>query len=148
MASAVRVGTEGSVTVADGGTGAALDGMNIFQWRASFPRPINDVTPFNPSGNARQGLGGKGSIRGSFSGYLDDTTPVDASTLEDIDAAAATITLIANRVGAAPNNQQQVSFSGWISNVSVGVDAKGNPNTVSADFVGTGAPTWALSDSA
>jgi hypothetical protein len=139
---AVRVGTEGSVTMSDT-SGGSIDGMTIRRWTASFPRPENDVTPFSPTNNARKGLGGNRSINGSFEGFLDDTTPVDLTDYENPKAAAANIVLIYNEKPANGNTKQGISFVGFLSNISIGVSAKGEPNTISANFTGAGAAVWA-----
>ena len=96
----------------------------------------------------QQAIGGNRSISGSFDGKLDDTTPVDLADYISSTAAAVLITLVYNDNAAAAGtvNQQKVSFNGWLSNISIGVSAKGEPNTVSANFTGTGAATWATLD--
>lgn len=142
MASVIRVGTKGSVTMADT-SGAAIATMTIGTWSASFPRPESDTTPFSPTGNARTAIGGNRSISGSFSGLLDGTTPIDLTDYNNSEAVEALITLIYNLKPGGGTDQQKVSFNGWLSNIDIGVTATGEPNTISADFTGTGAATWA-----
>ncbi len=141
---AIRVGTKGSVTIADT-SGAAIATMTIGSWSANFPRPESDTTKFSPTSNTRTAIGGNRSINGSFAGMLDGTTPIDLTDYNNSEAAAVLITLIYNVVPGGGTDKQKVSFNGWLSNIDIGVTATGEPNTISADFTGTGVATWAKS---
>lgn len=142
---AVRTGTGGAVTIADT-SGASVVAMTVQRWTADFPREIADTTPFQPTNNLRTSVGGNMEITGTFEGLLDDTLDFDPTDLNSATAefaAAVLITLAYNRTAASgANTRQEVSFQGWLTRFAAGVRV-GEPNSVSAAFVGTGAATWA-----
>jgi hypothetical protein len=142
---AVRTGVGGSVTMGDT-SGASIAAMTIRKWTADFPREEADVTGFQPTNNLRKSVGGNMEISGSFEGDLDDTADFDQTDIVSATAefvAAATITLQYNREDASglAGKSQEVTFSGYLSGVSIGVRV-GEPNSISARFIGTGAATW------
>lgn len=140
---AVRTGTGGSVTFAST-SGAVLDGFTIGKWTSVFTRKDADTTPFQPTNNHRESVGGNGVLTGTFEGFLDGTTPIDRADFISEFTVKAAIVLDINRSDATGGTGtiQQETFDGFLSGVAVNVQP-GVPNTISGSFTSTGAITTA-----
>lgn len=81
--SSAHTGTTGSMTLTPS-TDELASTVSLTDWTLNIVRDVVDATGFNPSSNWRTTLPGLSGGSGSFSGYVDDTTPLSmANTFED-----------------------------------------------------------------
>jgi hypothetical protein len=128
---AVSFAGQDDLSVAEGGENRILAN----KWSADAARDIHDVTPFNPTGNAKQHLGGLYMLSGTIEGFLDNTAAADLSHMSSDEAPAGFV--------LTAYTGYTYTFDGLLSNFSVDIDVQG-PSTWSASFTSSGAIAVAL----
>jgi hypothetical protein len=141
---AIVNGTKGSVTIAGTSIGTQTK-LLANKWSMSLTRQTNDITPFNPVGNARKKLAGRYQASGTIEGLLDSADWFTlTSATGDFATDAAAVAFVLNHHGGG-TEVRNYNFSGILTNFTPNIRT-GQPSRWTASFQMTGDLTITSTD--